>query len=112
MTYEQYWYGDALLVRDYVWSDTYRRKRENHSLWLAGLYIRDAINSSIGNAFIKDGTPPMEYPMWPYPLDEEDEEKQAEAKEKKALEEAEKFIIGFAKEQNAKMKAQKALPPA
>lgn len=92
MTHEQYWYGDPLLVRDYLQAEVYRRKRENYNMWLGGLYMREAIMSSIGNAFLGKGTPPYEYMEKPIPMDEEEIEAKRAEDEAREVEQAEMYM--------------------
>lgn len=66
MTYEQYWYSDPLMVRAFYKADQIRREREDLNAWLHGLYVRDAIASTIGNAFRGKGKEPFEFPESPY----------------------------------------------
>ena len=65
MTYEQYWYGDPLMVRAFFKADQIRREREDMNAWLQGVYFKKAIESSIGNAFREKGQQPAEYPDGP-----------------------------------------------
>lgn len=92
MTYDEYWYGDPLLVRDYLQAEEYRRRQENYSLWMSGLYMREAIMASIGNAFIDKGQPPYEYPERPFPITDEEIEAQREEQEKREVEQAEMYM--------------------
>ena len=92
MTAEEYWRGDPLLVRDYLQAETYRRKKENYTLWLGGLYMREAIMSSIGNAFIDKGSPPYEYMEKPIPMDEDEVEAKRKEQEEKEVEAAEMYM--------------------
>lgn len=92
MTHEQYWYGHPLLVRDYLQAEVYRRKNENYSHWLAGIYMRDAIMSSIGNAFIAKGSSPYQYPDKPMPVDDADIEQARKEQEAREIEDAKAFM--------------------
>ena len=87
MTYDEYWYGDPLLVRAFYKADQLRRKRADEDAWLHGLYILSALNATVGNMFRKSGQAPAEYPLEPYTQKEERERKQRldeEAKEREA----------------------------
>lgn len=101
MTPEEYWHGDPRLARSYLKAEEYRRERENYVAWLQGLYIANAISATVGNAFIKEGTQPTEYPEKPFPLNgitETEEEKEAkEAAEAEAAELYLKQFIDFGK---------------
>lgn len=65
MTYEQYWYGDPLMVRAFYQAEKIRRKRVDEEAWLYGLYFLRALDAIVGNAFRKSGTPLAEYPKEP-----------------------------------------------
>ena len=86
MTYEQYWYGDPLMVRAYYNADKLRKEREDETAWVNGLYVLNALNATVGNMFRKSGQQPFEYPKEPFsisklkeskPKTEEDSEKEA-----------------------------------
>lgn len=86
MTYEQYWYGDPLMVRAFCKADKLRRERADEEAWEHGLYVLSALNATVGNMFKKQGQTPFEYPSEPFSLTikkekakktEEDEEKEA-----------------------------------
>ncbi len=56
----------------------------NRMMHIQGLYVRDAIASSIGNSFKPKGAKPFEYPKEPYEVHEHvltEWEKQAQADE-------------------------------
>ena len=92
MTYEQYWYEDPLLVRDFLRAEQYRLKRENQTLWLNGMYMAQAITSTIGNAFLAKGQKPNTYPERPLPIDEEDLEIERQIKEENEVKRAEEWM--------------------
>ena len=92
MTTEEYWRGDPLLVRDYLHAEEYRRDRENYNMWFAGIYMREAIMSSIGNAFVDKGHPPYEYLDKPIPIKPDEVEAAKEAQEEKEIEAAEMYM--------------------
>ena len=88
MTYDQYWYGDPLMVRAFYKADKLRKEREDESAWLMGLYVQSALNSVVGNAFRKQGQQPAEYPEEPMSATVRREKKEAEEernKEREAL---------------------------
>lgn len=92
MTYEEYWFGDPLLVRDYLRAEEYRRKQENYNLWLGGIYMREAIMSSIGNAFIGKGEPAYQYMDKPIPMGEDEIEQARKDQEEKEIQQAEAWM--------------------
>lgn len=84
MTPNEYWDGDASLVRDYRQAEEIREDRRNQELWLQGLYVYEAIINiaPILHAFAKKGTKAKPYPAQPYPLNEKAKRKEQEQKEK------------------------------
>lgn len=85
MTYEQYWYDDPLMVRAFYKADKLRRERMDEEAWLHGVYICAAIDSTIGNAFRKNGDP-AEYPKEPITITEKRKNDEAHAREKQEKE--------------------------
>ena len=83
MTCEQFWEGDPRLVRAYRQADGLRRQRRNQELWLEGIYMGEAIDSTIGNVFRKGEK--HAYPSEPLPITE------AELEEKRQREQREKM---------------------
>ena len=81
MTYNEYWYGDPLMVRDYYRAFRIRRKQEDERMWLQGLYVLQALQATVGNLFLSDGEEPNRYPEEPI-LQEKDREKEEERKAK------------------------------
>lgn len=71
MSYGEFWNQDVALVRAYRKADELKRRRQNEALWMQGLYIRDALLSTVGNMFAGKGATPNEYPKEPYPVTEE-----------------------------------------
>ena len=80
MSYDEFWNQDATLVRAYRKAEELKRRRQNEMLWMQGLYVRDALLSTVGNMFASKSSAPIEYPAEPYPVTAE------QVAEKKALE--------------------------
>lgn len=81
MSADEYWYGDPYLAAAYRRADELRRRRENESLWLQGLYIYDAFSVTMANAFKKKGAKSVSYPDKPYDVARKTKkEKEAAAK--------------------------------
>lgn len=63
MSFDEYWYGDAYLVKFY--RDAYKLKRryDDVFMWKQGMYIYEALCdvSPILHAFSKKGTKPLQY---------------------------------------------------
>lgn len=84
MTYEQFWYGDPTMTKDYLEAYKLKEEREVEKMkwatWEQGLYVYEAICdvSPVLRAFSK-ATKPLPYPEKPYGLEEkgkQDEEKE------------------------------------
>lgn len=80
MTYDEFWNQDVAMVRAYRKSYELKRRQQNEALWMQGLYMRDALLSTVGNMFASKSSAPIEYPAEPYPVTEE------QVEEKRALE--------------------------
>lgn len=80
MTYEQYWNEDVCLTNYY--REAYEMKCEhlNQEKWLQGMYIYDAISTSLYNMFgRRKGRTPRNYAEKPYDIyKKEDKTKQEE----------------------------------
>lgn len=86
MTYEQYWYGDPLMVRAFYKAEQLRQQRMNEEAWLIGAYTYRALDSTVGNMMRKKGAKPSEYPEKPVELVKQEETK-AEKEEREDKEE-------------------------
>lgn len=84
MTYEQYWFGDPLMVRDFYKAWKLKQQQINEEAWLHGIYILKALDATVGNAMRKQGSQVIEYPSKPLEL-----YKQEETKEQKTQREEE-----------------------
>lgn len=85
MTYDQYWYGDVWMVRAFYKADKLRRENEDYNAWVSGLYVKSAIEATIGNVFKEKGAQPIEYPAKPYYLQEQEEQQRAKKREDQEL---------------------------
>ena len=82
MTYEQYWYGDPLMVRAFIKAHKIRQQKMNEEAWLQGAYVLRALDVVVGNAFRKKGQKPSEYPKEPIAFAEEELETEEERERK------------------------------
>lgn len=73
MTYEEYWYGDPLMVRAFYKAEKIRQQRINDEAWLHGAYVLRALDATVGNMMRKKGTEPAKYPERPVELKNMDE---------------------------------------
>lgn len=88
MTYEEYWFGDPMMVRAYYKADQLRRERIDEDAWINGLYVLSALEATVGNAFREKGQRPVEYPKEPYTLSkkrQEEKERTEREKEQEAV---------------------------
>lgn len=108
MTYEQFWYGNPLMVKTYQKAFELKEKRESYkerwSIWEQGLYTYEAICdvSPVLRAFSK-ATKPLRYPSKPYNIDKfeldiDDENKKKEEKQKVERMKTQIFFENWAKE--------------
>lgn len=95
MTYNQYWYGDPLMVRAFYKADRIRQERKDSEAWLNGLYVLRALEATVGNVFRKEGTQPAEYPERPYSAKETAEEPTSEDEEERERLMAELYLMQF-----------------
>lgn len=80
--YELYWgSNDPEILREYIEADKIKQQRQCDNAWLFGGYVKQAIESSIGNAFLGKGQKPVVYPEKPIDL----------LKEKQSAEQAEEL---------------------
>ena len=86
MTYDEFWNQDVTMVRAFRKADEIKRRRQNEILWMQGLYVREALLSTVGNMFSGKGSTPIEYPKEPYPITVEQIEEKRE-RENKSMEE-------------------------
>ena len=93
MTYEQYWYGDPLMVRDFYKAAQLKKKREDEAAWLQGLYVYSALRATVGNLILDKNDEPNRYPEKPFTVTE-DEEK-AEERRKKAEERERLRLVAY-----------------
>lgn len=96
MSYDEFWNGDVAMVRAFRKADELNRRRQNEVLWMQGLYIREALISTVGNMFSgKNGTK-FEYPKEPYPVTAEQVAEQEEQKRRVAEERMKAEFAAFA----------------
>lgn len=78
MSYDEYWYGDAYLVKFYRDSYKLKMRYDDVFMWKQGMYIYEALCdvSPILHAFSKKGTKPLQYRA--KPMSEEIKENKTE----------------------------------
>lgn len=105
MTYEQFWDGDPALVIAYRKADDMRRKRENTMLWLQGIYVAEALSSTVGNMFTKGQK--HQYPTEPFPISQAEHEERKEREQKARMERIKAQFTARALAMNSKMGGRK-----
>ena len=88
MTYEQYWYGDPLMVRAFYKAYKVRQQQVNTEAWLYGAYVYRALDATVGNAFRKKGAEMAAYPQKPAEInlgEEETDFERAKREEQEAV---------------------------
>lgn len=83
MTYEQFWIDEPELAIAYRKADEIRKKRVNEELWLSGIYMSEALASTVGNMFSKKK---YQYPSEPKPITLSDMEERKRREEKARME--------------------------
>ena len=96
MTYDQYWYGDPMMVRAFYEADKIRQKIKDEEAWTLGAYFVKALESTVGNMFKESGSQPLEYPTEPFLITHEREKrKKKEEREKEEMMWAEAWMTQF-----------------
>ena len=86
MTYEQFWFGDPWMAKDYAQAYILKRKVRNEEMWLQGLYNAHALQTIIGNAFGGKRLKYLEKPLDIFPKTEIEKEQEVIAERQKVIE--------------------------
>ena len=105
MTPEQYYEGDYTLFPAYRKAWELRLKKENHDMWLQGLYFYEALCdvSPVLHALAKKGTKPLEYLQEPIAITQEEIEERRKRDERKRYEDMRAQMAAWAAEHNMKI---------
>lgn len=77
MSIDEFYNQDAILVKYYREAHEIKENRHNSHLWLQGMYIYDAISTSLYNVFCRTkGQQASFYPLKPYPLTDQQKEEE------------------------------------
>jgi hypothetical protein len=69
MTIDEFYNQDVMLAKFYREAHEIKEDRHNSHMWLQGMYIYDAISTSLFNVFCRSqGQQASSYPSKPYPL--------------------------------------------
>lgn len=103
MSYDEFWNQDVSLARVYLKADEIKRRRQNETLWLQGLYVRDALLCSVVNMFSDKNAQKFDYPEEPYPITERQIKEQEERKRQATIERLKAELTHYADEMRKKM---------
>lgn len=101
MSYKEFWEDRPELVIAYRRADEIRRRRMNEELWLEGIYMMEALASTVGNMFSKSEK--HEYPNEPKPITESEIKERKEREEKARMERMKAAFMARALKINANM---------
>jgi hypothetical protein len=101
MTYEQFWEDDPAIAKAYRRADEIRRRRMNEELWLAGIYVADALSATVGNMFTKGQK--FQYPAEPKPITRDEIEERKEREQRQRMERIKAAFTAKALAVNAKV---------
>ena len=99
MSYDQFWSDEPKLAVMYRRADEVRRRRMNEELWLGGIYMSDAIASTVGNMFSKQK---YHYPEEPKPITKSEIEERKEREQRERMEKIKAAFTARALSLNAK----------
>ena len=103
MTYEQFWLDRPELTVAYRKADGIRKRRVNEELWLNGIYMAEAIASTVGNMFSKGSK--HTYPSEPKPITLDELRERQEREQKAKMEQIKARFTAKALSLNAKKEA-------
>jgi hypothetical protein len=83
MSYNEFWFDEPEIAKAYRRADEVRKKRINEELWLNGIYMAEALASTVGNMFSKSK---HEYPSEPKPITRAEVEERQEREAKLRME--------------------------
>ena len=98
MSYEEYWFGDPWMARAYAQYNLLKRRQRNEELWLEGIYIMDAFQTVLGNAFGKKKLKYMEKPLDIFEKTEAEKQAEIRAERQKLI----NFLNGLKKSADKK----------
>lgn len=101
MTYEQFWLGDPKLATYYRKAHEIKNREKNEFMWLQGLYMVDALNSTVGNLFVKNKADMHKYMAEPIPITEIEMQERKERELKRKEEESKAKFMALALSINA-----------
>ena len=101
MTWAQFWLEEPEIAAAYRKAELIRRRRMNEELWLQGIYVAEALSSTVGNMFSK-GQKHL-YPAEPFPITVEEQQERREREEKARMERLKAAFIAQSLQVNTKL---------
>lgn len=101
MTWTQFWIEEPELAIAYRKAEMIRKRRKNEELWLQGIYVAEALSSTVGNMFAKGQKHP--YPAEPFPITAEEQQERREREEKARMERMKAAFIAKSLQVNTKL---------
>ena len=75
ISYDDFWNMNPRIINVHLagYKEKINRDLEydNYIAYISGIYVRDALASTVGNMFSKKSSKPIEYPKEPYPVTKE-----------------------------------------
>jgi hypothetical protein len=101
MTWAQFWLDDPGLATAYRKANAIRNRRKNEELWLAGMYVAEALSATVGNMFTKGSK--HEYPSEPFPITKDEQEERQEREKKARMERMKAAFVARSLQVNTKL---------
>lgn len=101
MTWTQFWEDEPKLAIAYRNAEMIRKRRKNEELWLEGIYVAEALNSTVGNMFSKGAK--HQYPAEPFPITADEQQERREREEKARMERMKAAFIAKSLQMNTKL---------
>ena len=103
MSYELFWEAEPQVAAAFRRADEISRRRVNQQLWLSGVYVREALASTVGNMFSKGSK--HEYPSEPIAITVAEQEERQARLQKAKMEKIKASFMARALNVNANMDA-------
>ena len=85
MTYDEFWFGDPWMARAYAQYYLLKRRQMNEELWLEGIYVANAFQTVLGNAFGKHKLKYLEKPLDIFEKTEAEKEQEVRSERQKLI---------------------------
>lgn len=101
MTWTQFWIDEPELTVAYRKAEMIRKRRRNEELWLEGVYMAEALRSTVGNMFSKGNK--NQYPAEPFPITADEQQERREREERNRMERMKAAFIARSLQVNTKL---------